>query len=86
MNTNTNNILRGESEFMRKNNKILNETKAPLESPTFSGVPTAPTAGNNTNSAQVATTAFVKNNLDNFLQVSSNKPINGAKLWFKVLS
>ena len=27
MNTNTNNILRGESEFMRKNNKILNETK-----------------------------------------------------------
>lgn len=66
--------------------KILNEKKAPLESPTFSGVPTAPTAGNNTNSAQVATTAFVKNNLDNFLQVSSNEPINGAKLWFKVLS
>ena len=27
MNTNTNNILRGESEFMRKNNKILNEIK-----------------------------------------------------------
>ena len=66
--------------------KILNETKAPLESPTFSGVPTAPTAGNNINSSQVATTAFVKNNLDNFLQVSSDKPINGAKLWFKVLS
>ena len=34
-------------------------TKAPLASPALTGVPTAPTAGLNTNTAQVATTAYV---------------------------
>jgi Phage tail repeat like len=33
--------------------------KAPLAAPAFSGVPTAPTAAANTNTAQIATTAFV---------------------------
>lgn len=35
--------------------------KAPLASPTFTGVPAAPTASNSDNSTQIATTAFVKN-------------------------
>lgn len=34
-------------------------TRAPLESPSFTGVPTAPTAPAGTNTAQLATTAFV---------------------------
>jgi hypothetical protein len=33
--------------------------KAPTASPTFSGIPTAPTASNGTSSTQIATTAFV---------------------------
>ena len=35
--------------------------KAPLASPTFTGIPITPTASNSDNSTQVATTAFVKN-------------------------
>lgn len=38
----------------------LNETKAPLDSPAFSGTPTAPTAPAWTNNNQIATTAFVQ--------------------------
>ena len=34
---------------------------APKASPAFTGVPTAPTANQNTNNTQIATTAFVKN-------------------------
>jgi len=34
-------------------------TKAPIASPTFTGVPVAPTAASGTNTTQVATTAFV---------------------------
>jgi len=38
-------------------------TKAPIDSPAFTGVPTAPTAPASTNNDQVATTAFVIANL-----------------------
>ena len=34
-------------------------------SPAFTGIPTAPTAANTTNTSQIATTAFVQNNLNN---------------------
>ena len=37
-------------------------TKAPLASPALTGTPTAPTASANTNSTQIATTAYVDNN------------------------
>jgi hypothetical protein len=37
-------------------------TKADLASPTFTGIPTAPTASAGTSSTQIATTAFVTNN------------------------
>jgi len=39
------------------------DAKAPLASPNFTGVPTAPTAPNGTNTNQIATTAFVQNAL-----------------------
>lgn len=38
--------------------------KAPLASPNLTGTPTAPTAAANSNSTQIATTAFVKNAVD----------------------
>jgi hypothetical protein len=38
-------------------------TYAPIASPTFTGTPSAPSAGTNTNSTQLATTAFVRNYL-----------------------
>ena len=42
-------------------------TFAPKVSPALTGTPTAPTAANTTNSTQIATTAFVKNNLTNLV-------------------
>lgn len=44
-------------------NKVVNaalSVKAPLASPAFTGVPTAPTPNGNTNTTQIATTAFVQ--------------------------
>ena len=41
--------------------KYLNDNKANLDSPAFTGTPTAPTASSGTSSTQVATTAFVQN-------------------------
>lgn len=40
------------------------DSKAPTNSPAFSGAPTAPTAANGTATAQIATTLFVKNATD----------------------
>lgn len=39
--------------------------KAPLASPVLTGTPTAPTAAQGTNTTQIATTAFVKNEITN---------------------
>jgi hypothetical protein len=52
--------------------KILNLTsdlssKAPLNSPTFTGTPNAPTAVNGTNTTQIATTAFVRTEVSNLI-------------------
>ncbi|HBQ4549027.1 TPA: tail fiber protein [Escherichia coli] len=43
-----------------KSIKDLADTKAPIESPSLIGTPTAPTAAQGTNSTQIANTAFVK--------------------------
>ncbi len=51
-------------------NKAINAAlgeKAPLASPAFTGTPTAPTAASGTNSAVVATTAFVTSAISNAL-------------------
>ena len=50
------------AEFWNKI-KGLVAVKADLASPTFTGVPTAPTAAAGTNTTQIATTAFVMNTL-----------------------
>ena len=42
-------------------------TKAPIASPSFTGVPTAPTAGSTTNTTQIATTAFVQSTVANLV-------------------
>lgn len=39
----------------------IEETYAPLQSPSLTGTPTAPTADSNTNTNQIATTSFVQN-------------------------
>ena len=41
------------------NTETLINSKADINSPTFTGIPSAPTAAVNTNTAQIATTAFV---------------------------
>ena len=67
--------------------------KAPLASPSLSGVPTAPTASAGTNTTQIATTAFVQEALSSVggggttVFVQSGTP-SGAKtgdLWYKIL-
>lgn len=47
---------------------------APQASPTFTGIPTAPTAAPGTNTTQIATTAFVKSAIDS----SINNAIGGS--------
>lgn len=45
--------------------KEVEETKAPIDSPTFTGIPNAPNATVETDTTQIATTHFVHNNMDN---------------------
>jgi hypothetical protein len=60
-----NKIIKGAEIDVEFNNIATSVTsKADTNSPTFSGVPTAPTAALNTNTTQLATTAFVKNATD----------------------
>jgi len=52
---------------------------APLNSPTFTGIPAAPTASTGTNTTQLATTAFVQQELSGFsagvaIAVQSTQP------------
>lgn len=46
------------------NLQTILDSKAPLASPAFTGIPTAPTAPNGTNTDQIATTKFVQNALN----------------------
>jgi len=62
-------------------------SKAPLVSPSFSGIPNAPTATTGTNTTQIATTAFVTSALvakldrpTNLIPTGANY-VNGANQW-----
>ena len=60
------------------------EQKSPLESPALTGIPTAPTASNGTNTTQIATTAFVQNAVQGAggsytLPVASSTTLGGVK-------
>lgn len=45
---------------------FITQDKSPINNPTFTGVASAVTPATNTNTTQLATTAFVKNNLSSF--------------------
>ena len=56
-------------------------SRAPLASPALSGTPTAPTAGNGTNTTQIATTAFVRaTRLDQLAAPASDIALGGYRL------
>lgn len=50
-------------------------TKANLASPTFTGTPKAPTASKGTSTTQLATTAYVQNELVDYIKDNSSAPI-----------
>ncbi len=52
-------ISNAQAKQLANRTKYLNDNKAPLASPTFTGTPAAPTAAADTNTTQVATTEFV---------------------------
>ena len=67
-------LLSGDPNKIVKGTEINDEfdaiqtavnSKANLQSPTFTGTPLAPTAAANTNTTQIATTAFVTTAVDN---------------------
>lgn len=61
-------------------NKTYVDTKSPLASPDFTGIPTAPTAVAGTNTTQIATTGFVTSN---FVDKTTNQTsgLTGDKIW-----
>lgn len=50
---------------------------APLDSPSFTGTPTAPTAEAGTNTTQIATTAFVQNEIKRYMPTTFEKLMTG---------
>jgi hypothetical protein len=54
---------------------------APLESPTFTDVPTAPTAAATANTTQLATTAQVRLAIPNLLNAAGSAPMYACRAW-----
>ncbi len=52
-------ISNTQAKQLANRTKYLNDNKSPVASPTFTGTPAAPTAAADTNTTQLATTAFV---------------------------
>ena len=63
----------GDTSFPPTRNAVYNwgVTLAPIASPIFTGVPSAPTAALNTNTTQLSTTAFVQNQLATYAPLAS---------------
>jgi len=57
------------------------DAAAPLSSPTFTGVPAAPTAAAATDTTQVATTAYTRTAIPNVLNASGSAPIYACRAW-----
>jgi len=55
----TESMLNAGPQSLANRTKYLNDIKAPLSSPVFTGIPAAPTATAGTSTTQLATTAFV---------------------------
>ncbi|MCI4436953.1 MAG: hypothetical protein JHC33_09125 [Ignisphaera sp.] len=56
-------------------------TLALVDSPTFNGTPTAPTAPAGTNNTQIATTAMVHSAITNDLNVTGSAPMYACRAW-----
>lgn len=69
----------GLGEDGKLNGSVLPNGLAPLDSPHFTGTPTAPTAGKGTSTDQIATTKFVQNEVADFL--SPNQSSFVASQW-----
>jgi uncharacterized protein (UPF0333 family) len=54
---------------------------AALDSPAFTGTPTAPTAASSTNTTQIATTAYTRNAVKNVLNAAGSAPIYACRAW-----
>jgi len=71
-----------DANFTNLNNDKAETTavalKAPIDSPTFTGTPAAPTAAVSTNTTQVATTAFVNAEIANDAVAKSGDTMTGA--------
>jgi hypothetical protein len=80
------------SQFLKADGTIDSNTYAILASPTFTGVPVAPTAVAGVSSTQIATTAFVANAVStaasggSFVDLTSNQLIAGTKTFSKDLN
>ena len=61
-------VFSGTTGFLVKDSGVSIDDLAPLESPAFTGVPTAPTAAPGTSSGQIATTAFVAGELGVYVE------------------
>lgn len=75
-------IKDGETLDSFKDVETVLTTKAPIESPSLTGTPTAPTASADTNTTQIATTAFVKtatNALKSDLENGTNITVKNAE-------
>ena len=62
--------LANRTKYLKDQVDIINQDRtgyAPKASPAFTGVPTAPTANQNSNNTQIATTAFVKTAVANLV-------------------
>jgi hypothetical protein len=64
-------VSEGGTAADRAEEALFNLGAAPIDSPVLCGVPTAPTASPGTNNGQIATTAFVQNEMIGISEVSS---------------
>ena len=74
--------LANRTKYLKDQVDSLSTNKAPLASPALTGTPTAPTAANGTATTQIATTAFVSNEISNdrpFEATATNIKINGTQ-------
>lgn len=59
---------------------VLQQNSATLESPAFTGAPTAPTADDKSNDTQIANTEFVCSAITNTLQAAGSSSLGSAFL------
>ena len=73
-------IKRGgtSAQFLKADGTVDSTSYAALASPAFTGAPTAPTANAGTNTTQIATTAFVKTEINNVLAASDAMVYKGT--------